>query len=85
MLNMRFCTLPGTRWPYIPQASTTVGAEEPYYLHIPWGGRSSETPRGSTPLESRRALFDERPNAFPGVLRFTADILRERFKFQGSA
>src|SRR4030095_4624307 len=45
---------------------------------------SSETPRSLMPLEARGALFDEGPDAFPGVLRFTADVLREGFKFQGS-
>jgi hypothetical protein len=44
-----------------------------------------EAPRSLTPLEARGALFDKGPDAFPGVLRFTADVLREGFKFQGSA
>ena len=35
-------------------------------------------------MEARGALFDEGPNAFPGVLRFTADVLREGFKFESS-
>ena len=46
---------------------------------------TSGMPRSLTPLEVRGALFDEGPDAFPGVLRFTADVLREGFKFQGSA
>src|SRR4030095_478356 len=46
--------------------------------------RPLEAPRSLTPLEARRALFDKGPDAFPGVLRFTADVLRECFKFQGS-
>jgi hypothetical protein len=44
-----------------------------------------EAPRSLTPLEARGALFDKGPDAFPGVLRFTTDVLREGFKFQGSA
>src|SRR2546425_714003 len=43
-----------------------------------------ETPRSLTALEARGALFDKSPDTFPGVLRFTADVLREGFKFQGS-
>ena len=44
----------------------------------------SEAPRSLTPLEVRGALFDKGPDAFPGILRFTADVLRKSFKFQGS-
>jgi hypothetical protein len=44
-----------------------------------------EVPRSLASLEARGALFDEGPDTFPGVLRFTADVLREGFKFQGSA
>src|SRR5262249_10574070 len=44
-----------------------------------------EAPRSLASLEARGALFDEGPDTFPGVLRFTADVLREGFKFQGSA
>ncbi len=35
-------------------------------------------------MEARWAFFDEGPNAFSGVFSFTADVLREGFKFQGS-
>src|SRR5882672_5354744 len=42
------------------------------------------SPRSLTPLEARGALFDEGPDTFPGVLRFTADVLREGFKFESS-
>src|SRR5712691_1159507 len=44
-----------------------------------------ETARGSAPLEARRAFFDERPDAFPGIFGLMAHILCERFKFEGSA
>jgi hypothetical protein len=45
---------------------------------------ATEAPRSLTPLEARGTLFNKGPDAFPGVLRFTADVLREGFKFQGS-
>ena len=63
---------------FAPSPSPVPKAEQ-------WLQTLSQAPRSLTPLEARGTLFDEGPDAFPGILRFTADVLREGFKFQGSA